>query len=333
LPQPKFSWSWVVLAAALLAWAALRDWGGETRVDLATYDFEVNDRGRLLLLQRAGSSDIYLFGTVSSSDPRVLQLADSVQAILQEADLFATESRAVPFDAETQRPSATGESLGADPEDLRALCLLRSGQSLRAIVGASLFEAVWRLLDRSGGESDKLSVDQLDRIHPYCLASWLATPPSEQERQARDENTLDNLLLATALRERKTVVRLESFAEKYDFALSMPKPFLVESLSLAVAALEAGTLDSRRAEELRAYLAGDIDVRPALADYSPDYQAYLLNEALVARSRRIAAKVLELAEDRSPLVAVDATLLPGQEGLVSLLQRAGYGVTVLEPLP
>jgi hypothetical protein len=321
-------WPAILLGAVVLAWVALRDWDEAADVDLASYDFTPNSRGRFFLLQKEGAGDIYLFGTFHSNDPRVLELPSQVAEALALAEVVATESRRVPFEPDSSSTDAVGYALPLD--EMRELCVLPAEESASAILGAPLFDALARAVSPPG-TLRPFPLDQLDRIRPYCVISYLGMPRSELQRGTL---ILDDALLHQAIEQGKTVVRLESFRDQYQFTLSMPAQFQAEEVELTLETLATDRLELTWNADIESYLDGENDnILRWLEPFSDAYRDFLVREAIVARNRRMAEAILDLSDGRTIFVATGAGHLPGEEGIVNLLARESYSVTVLEPPP
>jgi len=323
----------LILGAVVLSWALLRNWSEPPPdLDPATYDHSVNSHGRLFLLQRKGYGDVFLFGTFHSADPRVLELPSSVEEALARADLLASESLSVRIEALDDDPmTGDGAAYGTSQEDFKNFCW--EDGSLREALGAQLFERLEKaisaapLRDRFG----QLSVEQLDRLTAACVISVIEMPETESVRLRGNARILDDELLFLADRQGKAIVRLETFSEQRDFMLSKPNPLLIEDLERALDAVESAGSEELWQEWIDMYLQGYVDTARWLSQLSPANAEYWLEAGIVARNRRMAANILDLADERTILVATGAAHLAGEEGIVNLLAREGYSVTVLEP--
>jgi len=318
-----------------MSWALLRDWSAPSPdLDPATYDHTVNSRGRLFLLQREGYGDILVFGTLHSADPRVLDLPSSVQEALRRADVLASESLDVRIESHYDDPATgAGAVYGLSEEDLREFCM--SDGSLRETLGLELFDRLRQAIGSSPLDNrlGELSPEQLDRLTPACVFSVLQQPESEWQRMVDGARILDNELLFLAGRQQKPVVRLETFSEQTDFILSKPASLVIEDFDMALRTLSNAEGEELWQEWIDIYLRGDNDVRTWLEHLSPRNAEYWLEAGLVARNHRMVAKVLDLADERTLFVATGAAHVSGEEGIVNLLAREGYSVTVLEPPP
>jgi uncharacterized protein YbaP (TraB family) len=97
--------------------------------------------------------------------------------------------------------------------------------------------------------------------------------------------------------------------------------------------LETGQIDPGWNASIERYLAGENDNRDWPESVSEAYKDYVEREFVIVRNRHMAKRILDLADFRAMFVATGAWHLHGEEGIVNLLAREGYSVTVLEPPP
>jgi uncharacterized protein len=62
----------------------------------------------------------------------------------------------------------------------------------------------------------------------------------------------------------------------------------------------------------------------------PEISAYLENEVVNKRNQLMAERALPLLADGNAFIAVGSAHLPGEQGLVELLRKAGYEVTAVD---
>jgi len=262
---------------------------------------EKYQRGLLWRIERDGIAPSYLFGTLHSDDPRVLNLAPPVRQAFDRAKTFTME--VVP--------------------DANALALMaqrmfyQDGRTLSGVAGDELYRRARTALMDEG-----LPDIGLERQKPWVIVMLLSMP------RPRGGVFLDMALQAQATEQKKPIYGLETMDEQLA---------VFDELTVAdQIALLKDTLDNRKAirgqiEALtERYLARDLAGIGKLADaYRPaDSRVYdtvmrrLLSDRNVKMLERMRARLAE----GNAFIAVGAGHLAGPQGLLPLLERAGYRV-------
>ena len=276
---------------------------GNARADLV--------HGQGLLWRIDGPRDAapsYLFGTMHSDDPRVVDLDPAVERAFDEARRYAFELdfreniQARMSQAMFDRQSPTlREQLGpADWERARA-----------AATGRGLPEKAVLLMD------------------PWALAITLAVPPVDPA------GTLDRILFDRAVQRRGPVTGLETPDEQIALFDELPVEDQLDMLR-GVLDLHAEDRIAPLFEELRgAWLDGDLEglmsisaANPMLPD-AADNQAFE-RRIIDERNERMAERMQPLVDRGGAFVAVGALHLPGEDGMLRLLEQAGYTVEAVE---
>jgi uncharacterized protein len=321
----------IFIGALLLAWWWVRSAISEPEVDYARYDHGLYAQGRLFLLQKQGYGDIYVFGTFHSSDPWVLELPKAVEDALLDVQLFATEA-AVDWSDSTAAAEASRQAV----ERLNQLCVLPANQSVRSLLGERLFaELVSRLSDPEIwpvlGFSTAPPPELLDRVTPWCMTQYLDRPLRELRWESDGALILDYALLRDARDRDIPILHLESLDEQLELRASMPLTLQIEELAIVLEPSDSVAIEVTWHEFMLDYLSGNNDIRSWMEDFSEAYQNFVLRTILVARNRLMVERLLDQVDERTVFVATGAGHLPGEEGIVNLLAREGYSVTVLEP--
>ncbi len=259
--------------------------------------------GLLWKLERNDSMASYLFGTMHSDDPAVVQLPPAVQNAFDQAQGVTLE---VVLDRAALMSMVTA-------------LLLEDGTTLESIIGAGLYKRTADVMAQQGVPEILLA-----RMKPWAVAVTLMTPPSENGQ------VLDLMLYQQAVRQDKEVDGLETVEEQME---------LFDTLSEQdqVALLE-DTLDNlpeigRMLEQLRdAYVDRDLDRLVALNEASMEGSDPQLVETvnrmiIVERNHRMAERMETRLRKGRRFIAVGALHLPGEEGLLNLLSQRGYRVT------
>lgn len=280
-----------------LLWLCVWSLGASAAVD--------TNRGLLWRIERAGSTVGYLFGTVHSDDPRVLALPEPVERAFDDSDTVVLE---------------TGIDDDATQAAAQAM-FLPPGDTLAKHLGEPLTDQALAVALRHG-----LAREVAARSKPWALAVTLSTP------LMRTGQFLD-LLLQTRARERgKPVLGLETIAEQFGVfeALSDDEQITLLRDTLANYDQLARYFDELITSYLARDLAGLERLSEQYLDRTSPMQQKLLQQLVDERNIRMAARIETMLKKNSRLfIAIGALHLPGAQGLVNLLDRAGYRLTPL----
>jgi uncharacterized protein YbaP (TraB family) len=264
-----------------------------------------SQRGLLWEIERAGQPVSYLFGTIHSEDPAVLALPAPVQQAFDTAERVVLE---VQLDMDAMLFSSQ-------------VMLLGDGRRLSEITGKTLFEQTSRVIQTRG-----IPEVVLDRMKPWAAAVTLSMPAPETGE------VLDMLLYQRALQAGKHVSGLESIREQLAVFDDMPER---EQLVLLQDAVENfPEIDAMHRELLEAWKQRDLATLMAInaaAMQAGDRQlaAEFQDRLIVRRNRLMAERLQPYLQEGNVFVAVGALHLPGETGLLNLLEQQGYTVRVI----
>ena len=290
------------LSAIVLMLAAWPDAYAEPKLVAPSGGF---DRGRLFRVERAGIPPSYVYGTLHSNDPRVVQLPPAVDAALAVSRSMALETLLLEGDVAT----------------FFALAQYDDGRRLTDHVDAATFARIRTALRARGPE-----VAVLERAKPWAVLLMLAQP--------RDGGaaSLDGVLQAEARARGLRLLGLELPDEQVASLDAVP---LESQLALMRWALD--TQDARAAEleaTTRAWLAGDLAglwrlaLEPGRRDPGLAMHLRTLLKHLITDRNLLLAHRLHLPLARGRVfVAVGALHLLGRDGLLALLRRQNYRIT------
>lgn len=248
----------------------------------------------------------YLLGTVHSEDPRVLEFTGDFLERLGDCDTYAMEL--VP-DLPTMRR-------------LLEVMQLPAGERLEPLLGERRYRAV-----RDAVAAYGVPDDRLERMKPWAAMMTLSLPPPKTGL------FLDFSLSLRAAGMGLDVTGLETLEEQLAF---------LDTLALAdqLALLDQALADHDRVQAVHdrlvdTYLEGDLAALQAASDeqmasLDAGVRDWFQAEGIDARNRRMLEKALPLFRAGCTFVAVGALHLPGEAGLLALLEEAGFR---LSPLP
>lgn len=262
------------------------------------------ERTWLWKVEADGQPASYLFGTIHIDDPRVMDFSEELRDAFHEAQVFAMES--VP------------------QNDMRH-ALMPTGSLADKLSEAEL-DKVRQLADEHS-----LDTDVALRMKPWLLASIFSLP------QARSPFTLDVVLYGKAFNDRKRIIGLETPEAHFDILDGISES---DQLTLLHSVL-AKTPEQKQEEYTKivdAYLNKDFPALMAedqmtLDGLSPEAGKRLMYLLLEKRNREMAEAMRQEMKKGAVFVAVGASHLPGEQGIIALLRKSGLRVTGIRETP
>lgn len=259
--------------------------------------------GLLFSIQRSGEPPSYLFGTMHSDDPRVINLPAEVESRFVASRMLLLE---VELDPEAVLQSIT-MMMSKDPQDLQLL------------LDESLYQRCVAAAGRIG-----IPEATLPFFKPWALATLLSLP------SIGSGEFLDLALHNRAMEGGKPVAGLESVSEQIG---SLDRLSPADQFAMLEDVLNnLDRLPMIYQELLDAYLNRDLGalVRISREGFEADGEGRLgrFEESVIfARNRRMAERLQQHHEAGGGLfAAVGALHLPGEQGMLSLLETMGYRV-------
>lgn len=250
----------------------------------------------------------HVFATVHSSDERVVELPRAVARAFGAADSLSLEM-------------VTGEE---ENRKLSQAMLLEGGRTLERVLGSELFAAAVRVGARYG-----LPESSLRLFKPWVLFSFFSQTPAEFRRLAGGAAALDERLEQLARARGIPVYGLESVDEQIAVFDGLPE-------ADQVALLQSALAQNPRVEELmeglfQSYLAGDIAAILVMMSQQTSADDEALMKAferrfVTDRNHRMVERMLGRLAEGGAFVAVGALHLPGEEGILRLLERRGFAI-------
>ena len=254
----------------------------------------------------SGAPPCYLFGTIHSEDPRVLSLTTPAQAAFDRSTVFIMET--IP---DTQAV-------------IRAMMAMvyTDGRGLAQVAGRPLYEQTVQALAERG-----MAEEAIKDYKPWAAATLLGMP------EAGTGEFLDIRLYKAALAAGKQVQGLESIEEQLAVFDTLTEE---DQIALLRETLEARpTLPEVFARLLEAYLSQDLARLERLGDEylrrgDPQLAARFRHAALEVRNQHMTARMLAYLRSGGCFIAIGALHLPGEDGVLARLVRAGFTPRALD---
>lgn len=270
-----------------------------------------------------GDMQITLIGTYHLNDPR------HAAAVARFApDIAAAKTLLV--EAGPEEEKALLQHMGRDP----SLMTITEGPTLMQLLPPETWDRL-----AAAGTARGLPPFMMNKFRPWYVTVVLAIPPCAMAAMA-DPNGLDQQLIDSALAAGVPVRALEPYdtifsifgvmSEQDQLAMIEQTLALEDSITdfsetLADAYFDG---DSRLTWELMRHLSYQV---PGYTRDQVDAEMAVLEEALMnSRNRAWIPVIEEVAAEGPAVVAFGALHLPGQEGVLNLLQQEGWTITPLD---
>ncbi len=259
-------------------------------------------KGLLWKVEAVGVKPSYVFGTIHSDDARVTALPPAVTRALDASSRFIMEAL-----------------IDADGLMLMAQAMYFSdGRTLEQVAGKELYTESVKALSAYG-----LPTLGVENEKPWAVMMTLSMPPPGTGEY------LDLVLETRANQENKTVSGLETMQEQIAVFNELPMP---DQIALLKEAVRSQQNFAKEFEALiQAYLARDLTTLAEIsAQHEPDedqmYRA-VTDRLITKRNIRMAKRMAPALREGHAFIAVGAAHLPGETGLLNLIEKAGYRVT------
>lgn len=276
-----------------------------------------NGKGLLWKIEKDGKAPSFLFGTMHMTDPRVTALTPQAEKAFREAGTVVIETTDV-----VDKPRMMA-ALAERPE----LMMFTDSTTLTSLLSAEDRAALEKGLAERG-----IPLQSVVKMKPWMLAAMVALPACETARQAAGAPVLDIKLAQEAKAAGKSLKGLETVADQLGAMASLPMEFhlrgLIDALKLGdrmADIMETMILLYEREET--AMIMPLVSAATAEAGGSSDGYAEFEQTMITARNVTMAKNAGPILAAGGAFIAVGALHLPGPEGVIELLRKAGYRVT------
>ncbi len=241
----------------------------------------------------------YLYGTMHTGDDRVFRLQDSAMIAFDAVDEFAME---------INMDSIDNVAMASEMK-------LPDGQTLKQLLGDADYKLAGKCLMKSAG----VPIFLVNTIRPIYV--WVLIAEGKQSKK----DVLDTYFFKLAKKENKKVVGLEKAEDQMKLLTGI-------SVDKQVAMLREGihdfsTMKSSMEETTTDY--SDADLNKLLKETQSDTSMGAnFMENFINKRNRVMANGMERVyrSGKTLFTAVGADHLPGQKGVISLLEKDGYTV-------
>ncbi|MDH5517498.1 MAG: TraB/GumN family protein [Gammaproteobacteria bacterium] len=259
--------------------------------------------GLLWKIHKAGQHDSYLFGTIHISDSRVMELLDVVQPSLQSSELFAME--VLLDDSAMQAISAAS--------------FFEHGERLQNYIEKPVYNRILSIMNQYYAIPPVL----VNKMKPWAVMATISSPPPESNRAVLDvelQNTADEL--------QHPVVALETVEEQIEALSGLAMSEQIWILNKAVEDFEKsmGLWEQMIEYYLHRNLQALVDIQQSMMDDSSTIDDRFMEKLLDQRNIKMAARLYAIMKNKSVFAAIGALHLPGEKGVLHLLEKEGYKI-------
>lgn len=268
----------------------------------------IAERGLLWRIEHPDAdAPSHLFGTMHVADPAVTELPDAVDEAFTEAERYLFE---VDFAAVNQ--AAVRQTMSYD-----------DGTTLREAIGDDLWSRV-----RSAADARGIPEQNIRSLKPWALVLTLGMP------QQQPTETLDYQLHARASENDGPIHGLETMQEQLELFDRLDESVQIDFLRQTLNLIEDDQLEPLFDDMVERYFERDL---AGLAELTADHPGLpssaqadaddFLEKLVEERNRKMVERMESALADGGAFVAVGALHLPGNDGLIRLLEERGYAVS------
>jgi uncharacterized protein YbaP (TraB family) len=277
--------------------------------------------GTLFRVSREGIPPSYVFGTLHLSDPRVVSFRQAVITALDSSKTVALES--------VETGAKLTQSIRKNPAAMRAALLARPDQRAGALLSKPDFTELENVTTAAA-----LTPSSANTLKPAILALLLDLPHCA--RTDASHPYADALIGEMGRARGHKVIGLETMIEQVAILDGLPPD--VERALLIATVRQAAHAEDVVETTIARYVDQDTgalltwmkspNLIPGVLDARtpPEFLDRLISQ----RNLRLRDRLLPLLAKGSVFIAVGAAHLPGEDGLLHLIETAGYKVEPIE---
>mgnify|MGYP003675049845 CR=1 FL=1 len=243
----------------------------------------------------------YLFGTMHVEDIRAFNFSDQVLPAIENSEKFALE---------------------VHPDSLVSyLKTMVSGKTPAYLkIKSILKEKEYKKIAQKYFEANKDSIENSDITDPETLISKLF---KEDTKENDNQVFVDLHLLSQARTMSKTIVGLENQNNYFTFdsmTVRQQRKYLLSHLKY-----DSKTYNTYLEKLKKIYISGNLEAVDAYLKKNKGY-----NKELTRRNIEMANNIALISKSNTLFAAVGVAHLPGETGIIKLLQNMGYKVTTVK---
>jgi len=277
----------------------------------------VYGNSRLWKISKPGLEDSWLFGTMHIAENKISTLPDAAKMAFDKSNKVLVEI------TDMMGPEKAQQTI----IKLKHLTFKLDGSTIESELSAEQLEKL-----KAAVNLRAIPYQLAIRMQPWMLAPAISNQLCEVAAKKAGKLFLDAKLMEMAVEDGKQLVALETTEEQLSAIASMPKE---TQLAMLTQSLELGDeLDDIQKTMKNLYMGGEIGlITPVIRYFSDKMTASVemgfeefQQKLVVERNKKMATRAAEHFSQGNVFMAVGALHLPGETGLVALLERQGYKV-------
>lgn len=251
----------------------------------------------------------YLYGTIHMLCADDAMLSDNMRNVIRKADEVYFE---VDLDNLIEMFTVMGKMK------------MRGDTTLKDLLSENDYEKVKEYFE---SKNSMLPFSTLETFKPILALSTV----QENSMQCETMAMMEQVIMEEAKKGSKKIRGLETMAYQAGVLDSIPYKLQAEQLVSYIDNISKNGDDDKELEEMMsAYMSQDLHKLEQLMMKTDMGVGNFTEILLFNRNRNWVAKLKDLLPEKTLLIAVGAGHLPGDQGVINLLRKAGYTVTPIE---
>lgn len=253
------------------------------------------------------SEPSYLFGTMHTADPRIVEVGDRALPYFKKCKGYAMELD-------------PGEAFNMN---LLGKLMMKEGYSLRKLMPENQYNILDSIIKEQVGYSALL----FDNVAPVFVMTLFESASMGLSDSAGAGEVLDLHFYNQAKKERKKVTGIETADEQLSALNALTYEEQAEMLTKEIDNLATDTADGP--DLVKFYLNQQLDSVAAL-DNTNEMPPKFYKALVTDRNIRMADRIDGIVQDKPTFIAIGALHLPAKGGVIELLRKKGYAVEAIK---
>lgn len=265
-------------------------------------------KGKTLLWEISGKGlkfPSYLFGTMHILCAKDANLSENMKNIIRDAKQIYFE-----IDMDNMQ-----ELMGA-----LKFIRMNNGEKISDLLTAQEYERVKKYFDENKAQ---IPFGMMNRFKPYFVSSLIG----EQLMSCEEKNGMESIIMKESKEYKKDIKGLETTEFQASIFDSIPYDKQAKDLVNYIDSIDHYKETTMQMVEV--YLKQDLEKLDNLMEESDVGLQQYMDLMLYGRNRRWVKQMPAIMTGGPTLFAVGAGHLPGKQGVIELLRKAGYKVTAL----
>ncbi|MDH5473641.1 MAG: TraB/GumN family protein [Gammaproteobacteria bacterium] len=266
----------------------------------------LHPKGLLWKIEKSGASPSFVFGTMHVSHQQVVTLAEPVERAFANADRFAMEVL------------LNFQAVGV----ITSRSFFNDGRTLKTLMQPDDFKKLSQLMQSKFSMTENMFM----HMRPWMVFTMLMMPPEEM---GKDNSALDMVLYRRAAMRKIPLLGLETADEQLDVLEAGSIDDQIWMLNKTVE--EYDQISQQFSEMVTAYIDRDLAKLVIMQEQSmyddSEIDDRFLEQLIDMRNARMVERMQSYLQTGNAFIAIGALHLPGEKGVLHLLELQGYSVS------